>query len=224
MTIENLESKQDLFNWLKENITTILPPGNVQAQIAYAVAGIVLPPPGSVFFFAAATAPDGYLACDGSAVSRTVYANLFAACGTTYGVGDGSTTFNLPDLRGRAAYGLGTSTDLGALANHDPYLAVDRTPFHLHRHSHTHPMPHTHGFTTGDESATTAVADAPHQHAESGGGTTGNQNANETVADNNHHHSGTTGGVSTADTDPPSTTNTATETTPFLVLLAVVKT
>lgn len=49
------------------------------------------------------SAPDGYLLEDGSAVSRTTYAELFAAIGTTYGAGDGSTTFNLPDSRGRVA-------------------------------------------------------------------------------------------------------------------------
>jgi microcystin-dependent protein len=55
-------------------------------------AGIVMP-------FAGATAPDGWLICDGSAVSRTTYADLFTAIGTTFGVGDGSTTFNLPGIR-----------------------------------------------------------------------------------------------------------------------------
>jgi len=53
-----------------------------------------------VVFLAQSTAPTGFLKCNGAAVSRTVYANLFAAIGTTFGVGDGSTTFNLPDLRG----------------------------------------------------------------------------------------------------------------------------
>lgn len=53
-----------------------------------------------------AAAPSGWLACGGQAVSRTTYAGLFAAIGTTYGVGDGSTTFNLPDGRGRALFGL----------------------------------------------------------------------------------------------------------------------
>lgn len=51
-------------------------------------------------------APTGWLLCDGSAVSRTTYANLFAAIGTAYGSGDGSTTFNLPDLRGRVVVGV----------------------------------------------------------------------------------------------------------------------
>lgn len=56
--------------------------------------------PGEVAFFARSTAPAGWLKCDGSAVSRTTYAALFAAIGTTFGAGNGSTTFNLPDARG----------------------------------------------------------------------------------------------------------------------------
>lgn len=57
-------------------------------------------PAGAVMHFAMDTAPSGWLECDGSAVSRTTYATLFAAIGTTFGTGDGSTTFDLPDLRG----------------------------------------------------------------------------------------------------------------------------
>ena len=55
---------------------------------------------GQVNFFATSSAPAGFLKCSGQAVSRTTYAALFTAIGTLYGVGDGSTTFNLPDLRG----------------------------------------------------------------------------------------------------------------------------
>lgn len=57
-------------------------------------------PPGMVAYFARNTAPSGWLKANGAAVSRTTYAALFAAIGTTFGTGDGSTTFNLPDLRG----------------------------------------------------------------------------------------------------------------------------
>jgi microcystin-dependent protein len=56
--------------------------------------------PGEVSYFAMNTAPTGWLKANGAAVSRTTYAALFAAIGTTFGTGDGSTTFNLPDLRG----------------------------------------------------------------------------------------------------------------------------
>ena len=60
---------------------------------------------GTVVPWSTSTAPTGFLKCDGSAVSRTTYAALFAVIGTTYGVGDGSTTFNIPDLQDRTAIG-----------------------------------------------------------------------------------------------------------------------
>ena len=60
---------------------------------------------GQVNFFATSSAPAGFLKCSGQAVSRTTYAALFTAIGTLYGVGDGSTTFNLPDLRGEFVRG-----------------------------------------------------------------------------------------------------------------------
>ena len=62
--------------------------------------------PGTVVDYAGASTPAGYLLCYGQAVSRTTYARLFAALSTTWGAGDGSTTFNVPDLRGRATFGL----------------------------------------------------------------------------------------------------------------------
>lgn len=68
-------------------------------EIAGAAAATV--PSGSVMTFAMNTAPTGWLKANGAAVSRTTYAALFSAIGTTFGVGDGSTTFNLPDMRGR---------------------------------------------------------------------------------------------------------------------------
>jgi len=58
-------------------------------------------PAGVIDAFGGATAPEGYLICDGRAVSRAQYPALFAAIGTFWGAGDGSTTFNLPDLQGR---------------------------------------------------------------------------------------------------------------------------
>lgn len=62
-------------------------------------------PPGLMAPYGGAAAPSGWLLCYGQAVSRTTYATLFAAIGTTFGPGDGATTFNLPDLRGRVAAG-----------------------------------------------------------------------------------------------------------------------
>ena len=83
--------------------------GNLSFQI---VAGV---PTGSVFCMAVATIPTGYLECNGAAVSRTTYAALFAIIGTTYGTGNGSSTFNIPDLRGEFVRGFdnGKGTDSG---------------------------------------------------------------------------------------------------------------
>ncbi len=83
--------------------------GNLSFQI---VAGV---PSGSVFCMAVATVPSGYLECNGAAVSRTTYAALFAIIGTNYGTGNGSSTFNLPDLRGEFVRGFdnGRGADSG---------------------------------------------------------------------------------------------------------------
>jgi microcystin-dependent protein len=64
-----------------------------------------VPPAGSILAYGGTSEPSGYLFCYGQAVSRATYADLFAAIGTAHGVGDGSTTFNLPDLRGRTIAG-----------------------------------------------------------------------------------------------------------------------
>ena len=72
-------------------------------------------PAGAVQTFAISSAPTGWLSCDGSAVSRSTYSHLFAAICTTFGTGDGSTTFNVPDLRGEFIRGLdsGRGVDSG---------------------------------------------------------------------------------------------------------------
>ncbi|MEM7183580.1 MAG: phage tail protein [Spirochaetota bacterium] len=67
-------------------------------------------PVGTIVSYGGSIAPTGFLLCDGSEVSRTTYADLFNAIGTTWGSGDGSTTFNLPDTRAASPTGAGTST------------------------------------------------------------------------------------------------------------------
>jgi len=69
-------------------------------------------PVGTIVMYGAAAAPTGWLLCDGAAISRTTYAALFAVIGTTFGAGDGSTTFNVPDMRGIFPRGAGTSGKL----------------------------------------------------------------------------------------------------------------
>lgn len=68
--------------------------------------GAAIMPTGVVLPFGGTSAPNGFLIADGTAVSRTEYAALFAVIGTSFGIGDGSTTFNLPDLRGRFIRGV----------------------------------------------------------------------------------------------------------------------
>ncbi|WP_114294442.1 phage tail protein [Chromobacterium violaceum] len=70
---------------------------------------------GQVAFFAMTTPPDGWLPANGAAVSRSTFASLFAAIGTTYGTGDGTTTFNLPDLRGEFVRGWDANVDQGRI-------------------------------------------------------------------------------------------------------------
>ncbi len=122
---------------------------NIEEDIEYD-SGI---PSGVMLPFAGSTAPIGWLLCYGQAISRTTYASLFAIISTTYGSGDGSTTFNVPDMRGRSVIGLdnlggsaasrvAAATSLGQSAgaesvSHlhstgDHTLVVDEIPAHTH--------------------------------------------------------------------------------------------
>lgn len=105
-------------------------------------------PVGSMLPFAGSTAPSGYLLCQGQAVSRTVtYAALFAAIGTSWGSGDGSTTFNIPDLRERFPLGRGTTGSFQTLGQTGGQVQhTHTTPPHQHTQaSHVHGMKnHTH--------------------------------------------------------------------------------
>ena len=121
-------------------------------------------PTGAILPYGGATAPTGYLMCDGSAVSRTTYSALFAVLGTTYGAGDGSTTFNLPNLQKRFPLGRcgDTTIALGATGG---------------QFQHTHgPGTYGVGGNTGSESVdvgvqpavpppTTFAAGASHTHS-----------------------------------------------------------
>lgn len=93
------------------------PPGagaGVADVVAWADVGAgVLPSGLGPLPFSGSVVPAGWLLCYGQAVSRTTYARLFAAIGTAYGVGDGSTTFNVPDMRGRIIVG---KDDMGGVA------------------------------------------------------------------------------------------------------------
>lgn len=104
-----------LFTWLKDLYYAVCA---ALDDLTEAVAGAGIPV-GITSAYAGSVAPDGWLLCTGGAVSRTTYAALFAVLGTTYGSGDGATTFNLPDLRGRVVGALDNmgGTDANRLNN-----------------------------------------------------------------------------------------------------------
>lgn len=89
----------------KPNDRVVMLPVGSTWVILGSVGGAGTVPVGSIQMYAGSSAPVGYLLCYGQAVSRTTYAALFSAIGTTYGAGDGSTTFNVPNMLGRVAAG-----------------------------------------------------------------------------------------------------------------------
>lgn len=98
-------------------------------------------PTGTVASYAGNAAPDGWLLCDGRAVSRSTYPALFNVLGTRYGAGDSSTTFNLPDLRGRVSLGAGQGINLSSrpLASTGGEEAHALTLAEMPAHSHLAP-------------------------------------------------------------------------------------
>lgn len=126
---------------------------------------------GDLRLTARSVAQAGWLLCQGQAVGRATYALLFAAIGTTFGAGDGSTTFNVPDLRGRFPLGAGGSYALGSTGGATTAAGLPHTHPHSHgggnlAYAHTHPGNHSHGI--GSHTHTIAhmhTVDIDHNHA-----------------------------------------------------------
>lgn len=95
---------------------------------------------GSIYMYAGSTIPELFMLCDGSAVSRGTYSDLFAVIGTTFGQGDGSTTFNLPNLSGKVAIGASSGHALGVSGGSETVQLQDSNlPSHTHEmaaHNH----------------------------------------------------------------------------------------
>lgn len=107
--------------------------GALAAALAASLDSLLIPA-GKLDYFASGSVPTGWLECDGAAVSRSTYAALFTAIGTTYGAGDGSTTFAIPDYRGYFLRAAGTNADAVASAA----LGVKQADaFQGHRHTVT---------------------------------------------------------------------------------------
>lgn len=138
---------------------------DLYAKLA-AIAGV---PTGTVEALAySGSLPAGFLACNGAAVSRTTYAALFAVLGTTYGAGDGSTTFNLPDLRGYFLRGWdnGRGIDTGRAIG---TTQADTTGSHTHTYSGTTGAENNPPFSTGGTGSTTFQTSGwSHTHSYSG--------------------------------------------------------
>ena len=122
------------------------------------------------FCIGGAAAPSGYLLCDGAAVSRTTYSDLFAVVSTKYGVGDGSTTFNLPNLKGRLPVGLDAAIsdfdDRGKTGGEKTHvLATAEIPAHTHvqdshnhtQNAHSHVLTELRDATTGGSTTNIAL-------------------------------------------------------------------
>jgi len=147
---------------------------NTKGQItAISTNAITIPPgipTGSLIMYGSASAPSGWLSCDGAAVSRSTYSNLFDVIGTTYGPGDGETTFNVPDLRGRAPIGNGSGSDLTARSVGDEIGAETHTLTIEEIPSHTHSVPNSGSQNNSFDSGTLVGNDAEGTSGSTGGG------------------------------------------------------
>lgn len=179
---------------------------------------------GSTKLWFTAAAPTGYLLCDGTAVSRATYATLFALLGVTYGVGDGSTTFNVPDLRGRIPFGKtasGTGSTIAGTFGSINHLHTG--PSHTHTYTdvpnHIHVITdtgHTHSYTNQTTGSAKNGFEIDYPYVDTSGGTTGSGSINASA-------SNPIGGVATGTTAADGTANTSTNNPPCVAVNFVIK-
>ena len=166
-------------------------------------------PPGMVVPFACTTVPDGWLICIGQAESRTTYAALYACIGDIYGAGDGSTTFNLPDMRGQFLRGwsFGGQPDpgrtYGSNQGDDNKEHSHATVVQPHGHTATSAGAHTHAIGATAQGGTGGVVTSA---------ITGTSGQMATAGDHTHP-------ISTADVDVQLNTSGGTESRPLNVAM-----
>jgi microcystin-dependent protein len=177
-----IDTAPDTLNTLNELAAALNDDQNFATTVTDSIAtkldaseATVLSPPGSITLFAWSSAPSGWLLCQGQAVSRTTYAALFAVIGTTYGAGNGSTTFTVPNLKGRVPVGLDSGDasfnalgETGGAKTHTLTSAQSGVP--------------AHGHTFTGTNGTTSANNRSHNHA--------NTLSSATVASSTHRHSG----------------------------------
>lgn len=120
-TLVGIDSTQTLTNkTLTDCVVNTQVAGDNTTKAASTAFVTAATPPGIVWPFAGSVAPSGFLLCYGQAISRTAFARLYSVIGTTFGAGDGTTTFNVPDLRGRVVAGVGNmgGTEAGRLSSY----------------------------------------------------------------------------------------------------------
>lgn len=150
-------------------------------------------PAGAVIYRASNSVPDGYLKANGAEVSRATYADLFSAIGTLYGAGDGSTTFNLPDLRGEFIRGFddGKGVDVGrifgssqtdSIKSHTHTAVAENAGEHTHTGSTAASGGHSHSFSYYRTTPTGASG------AATGSGFTNTLSSSTTASAGNHTH------------------------------------
>jgi microcystin-dependent protein len=153
-------------------------------------------PVGAIIPYAGATAPTNWVLCNGAAISRSTYAGLFGICGTTYGAGNGTSTFNVPDLRNRLPMGTGTTFALGTTGTGSVTLSTNNMPSHNHTLSGTADSAGSHGHSLSGSvgSAGTHSHSVGNQGGRSdllatGGTSAATSGSGSTGSDGDHSHS-----------------------------------
>jgi microcystin-dependent protein len=186
--------------------------------------GLVMPT-GAMLEYAGSAAPTGWLLCNGAAISRTVYATLFAVLGTAYGAGDGSTTFNLPDRRGKFGVGVdgtytrgstGGSTTTSSAGSHSHTGATGSTtlteaqiPSHTHTGTTSSVGDHQHGYFAPTGTLGGGIAGSAGGYNITGNATTGagahshTFTTNATGGGTGHNHTISSDGAHTHTVTPP---------------------
>lgn len=206
--------------------------------------------PGDIKPTGRGAASTGWLLCDGAAVSRATYAALFGAIGVVFGPGDGTTTFNVPDLAGRFPFGADGTHPRGEVSGQEQItLTTANLPPHTHTIAHAHDFSHDHANTVTDAQGNHAHNTDAHHHEvkqSNAAGTNNNTFARgaaqdrevnttdkspNTTATGTHQHNvdipafgGNTGGSSSANSGSVGSGTPHTNMPPYLAINFVIKT